>query len=226
VKDKLTLTGRLKNIARPAVLSLVGLGAIMAAQPAVAGQFGVQVINEAGDPVKGASVCVGLPGNYKQFGALFTDANGQAMVEVPNVPFVVTVSKTRFSGIRLSEPARGYNLIKTVTLADGVPGPRCRADSTLASKSSIVIKNIEVLEGTNTTNLRPSVTGQPSHYRVSRTPGFDSSQWRSFNNDIALSASMSNEQEVYLQMRRYEGSNNGWIEARSEVVTVHLPITR
>jgi len=226
VKDKLTLTGRLTNIARPAVLSLVGFGAIMAAQPAAAGQFGVQVINEAGDPVEGASVCVGLPGNYKQFGALFTDANGQAIVEVPNVPFVVTVSKTRFSGIRLSEPARGFNLIKTVTLADGVPGPRCRAGSTLASTSSIVINNIEVLRGKNSTSLRPAVTGQPSHYRVSLTPGVDSSQWRSFDSDIALPASMSSEQEVFVQMRRYEGSDNGWIEARSEVVTVQLPLTR
>ena len=145
-------------------------------------------------------------------------------MDVPNVPIVVTVSKTRFSGIRMSEPARSFNLIKQVTLPEGVPGPRCRAGSTLASESSIIIEKVDVLEGINATNLRPVVTGEPSHYRVSRTPDVTNSRWQSFNSDIALSEGLSGEQEVYLQMRRFEGNSNSWIEARSVIVTVNLPV--
>lgn len=224
MKDKLTLSGRSNRVTKPLAFALMGFGALLTAQSATAAEFGVQVIDESGAPVLGASVCVGLPGNYKQFGAMFTDEDGQAIVEVPNVPIVVTVSKTRFSGIRINEPARRLNLIKQVTLAEGVPGPRCRAGSTLASESSIVIEKVDVLEGANVTSLRPVVTGQPSHYRVSRTPDVTNSRWQSFETDIALSEGLSGEQEVYLQMRRFEGSSKSWIEARSVIVTVNLPV--
>ncbi len=224
MKNKLKVIEQLRAVAKPAVFSLMGVALTLGSQSAVAGTFGVKVVNEAGQPVSGASVCVGLPGNYKQFGALFTDSNGQAIVEVPNMPIVVTVSKTRFSGMRISEPARGFNLIKEVTLAEGVPGPRCRAGSTLASNSSIVIDDIDVLEGVYSTTLRPTVSGEPSHYRVSRNKDFTGANWQPFGNDIALSSRLSDAPSVYLQMRRYEGSSNSWIEARSSVVTVQLPI--
>ena len=82
---------------------LVGAALIAAALGASAGaqaaRFGVRVVDAFGEPVAGASVCVGLEGNYRQFGTAFTDADGLAdMLEVPNVPLVVTVSKTRFAG--------------------------------------------------------------------------------------------------------------------------------
>ena len=72
---------------------LLGLSSLGSAHAA---KFGVRVVDDLGKPVAGASVCIGLEGNYKQFGAMFTGADGNAIVEVPNVPLVVTVSKTRF----------------------------------------------------------------------------------------------------------------------------------
>jgi len=196
------------------------------ANPASAAQFGVRVVNPDGMPVVGASVCFGLPGNYRQFGAVFTDLDGQAVAEVPNVPFVVTVSKTRFSGLRLSEPARGFNLIKQVTLAEGTPGPRCKAGSTLAdaTESSIRIERIQISTDNRTTRLVPEATGEPTEYRIGDTPDFFSAPWKRFDESIQISGSLAEGEKLYLQLRRYEGNDKGWVEARSRTETVFLPV--
>lgn len=228
MKTKKTFRTWANAAAIPAAACSVLVAAMLLSSSANAGKFGVRVVNESGDPVAGASVCVGLPGNYKQFGALFTDSDGQAITDVPNIPFVVTVSKTRFSGTRISEPARGFNLIKQVTLSEGVPGPRCRAGSTVAAANppKIVIGDVNINEGTSSTTLKPAVSGEPDHYRVSTSAEFSDARWLPFDSAIALSSSLSDEPSVFLQMRRFEGSSTGWVEARSRVVTVQLPITR
>ncbi len=63
---------------------------------ASAGMFGVRVVDDSGAPVVGASVCVGLPGNYKQFGALFTDSDGQATTSSNYHPPVTSVDETGY----------------------------------------------------------------------------------------------------------------------------------
>lgn len=209
-------------IAVPAIVSVLALSA-----PVQASTFGVRVVNDSGEPVSGAAVCVGLPGNYKQFGALFTDSDGQAFVEVPNVPLIVTVSKTRFSGTRLSEPARGFNLLKQITLSEGVPGPRCRAGSSMAANPpSIEIGTVEVSGSASSTMLVPSVSGNPSHYRVSTSPEFFDAGWQPYDNSIALGDVFADNTSVYLQMRRFEGNANAWLESLSDVVAVQLTTIR
>lgn len=206
-------------------IKVAALGAsLLFACTASAGQFGVRVVGLDGLPVAGASVCFGLPGNYRQFGAVFTDIDGQAVVEVPNLPFVVTVSKTRFSGVRINEPARGFNLIKQVTLAEGTPGPRCKAGSTLADggESSIHISQVQVLATSRSTSLVPETTGEPTEYRVSSSPEFSTAKWAKFDDSIRIAGPLAQGDRIYLQLRRFEGTNNGWIEARSKTATVFL----
>lgn len=219
---KSTLLMKHRSVSAAAVLAL-GMFATTLAQ---ASTFGVQVIDDRGNPVGGASVCVGLPGNYSQFGALFTDATGQALVEVPNIPFVVTISKTRFSGTRINEPARNFNLTKQVTLAEGVPGPRCKAGSSLAdsNQSSIKITNvlIDTAPGAPTV-LTAQAKGEPTEYRLSATRDFGSIEWSKLEGQIALPTRLASSDQIYLQMRRYESIRNGWVEALSDVVTVYLP---
>ena len=189
--------------------------------------FGVKVVNETGVPVSGASVCFGLPGNYKQFGALFTDSDGQVTAEVPNIPFVVTISKTRFSGMRINEPGRGYNLIKQVTLTEGMPGPRCKAGSTLAESDNSSIKIIETDVAANgrTVLITPLVTGEPTDYRLSESPeSVELANWRTLDTSLEVPANMADLDIVYLQMRRYATTTNGWLEARSSIVPVLLPL--
>ena len=211
-----------------AAVKAVFLGGVCLASlvsTANAAQFGVRVIDETGEPVTGASVCFGLPGSYRQFGAVFTDSDGQAIAEVPNIPIVVTVSKTRFSGIRLNEPGRGFNLIKEITLTEGIPGPRCKAGSTLADyePSSVVVDNVEVVVDNQSKILRPEASGEPTEYRVSSTPDIELSRWEDMKEDILLPSAMASESEVYLQLRRYEGTQTNWLEARSRVFKIYLP---
>lgn len=189
-----------------------------------AATFGVRVLDESGKPVPGASVCFGLQGNHKQFGAVFTDGEGVASVSVPDVPLMVTVSKTRFSGLRVHEPARGFNLIKDVTLVEGVPGPRCRAESALAQSngSPIHIRDIDVAEGVFSTILTANVSGEPTHYRVARDRDFTGASWQRYSSSIPLSDSLADASEIYLQMRRYAGSARASVESRSDITTITL----
>lgn len=208
----------------PMMVPAIVVLAICAATSSVhAGQFGVRVVDQTGEPVAGAAVCVGLEGNYKQFGAVFTDLNGEVpMLEVPNVPLVLTISKTRFTGIRLMEPSRDYNLIKEVRLRNGLPGPRCRAESSLASAPAIRVGNIEVTDSGANTTLTPTVTGDPSHYRVSQSDQFSDTNWERFKRVIALSNALSDQESVYLQLRKIQGTSNSWLESRSEIINVPL----
>lgn len=206
-------------------LSALALAVVVAslAPSAQAAVFGVRVVDDTGAPVAGAAVCVGLEGNYKQFGAMFTDSTGTAKVDVPNVPLLVTVSKDRTAGIRMSEPARGYNLIKQVRLLEGVPGPRCRAGSSLATPGveQILIDNVAVREGVYSTTINTSVRGNPSHYRVSDSEDFGDAKWRRFSATITTS-DYPEAEVLFLQMRRLEGTPKSWLEARSDVIEVRM----
>ncbi len=204
-------------------LTVAGLSASLSANAA---QFGLRVLDQSGMAVSGASVCVGLPGNYKQFGSSFTDAEGLAIIDVPNVPLVVTVSKTRFSGMRISEPARGFTMIKEVVLSEGLPGPRCRAGSTIADGPSLInVEHVDVIASADATSLQLDVTGSPSHYRVSSQSEFYDASWQPYDSRIILPLSLARQGQIFLQMRRYEGNSDSWLEARSSVVEVLLPLS-
>ena len=207
------------------------LAALVCAAPLAplhAATFGVRVVDAAGQPVPGASVCVGLEGNYRQFGALFTDLDGQATVDVPNVPLVVTVSKTRFSGVRRNEPARGFDLIREVRLAEGVPGPRCKAGSTVAEPGHdpILIRDVDVVAGTGAPTVFARVTGAPTHYRIGSDRELADAAWRRFADAITVPGSLADEPSVFLQLRRYQGTPDAWLEARSAITEVELPEVR
>lgn len=214
----------LSSLTNKLVLSMAVLTLSAFVLPAHAAKFGVRVVDDNGVPVAGASVCIGLQGNYKQFGATFTDAQGEVMVEVPNVPLLVTVSKDRFTGMRATEPARSFNLMKQVKLREGIPGPRCRAGSKIAEGPSagIVVTDIAISAGENSTTISPTVDGDPSHYRVSADRDFNDAQWKTFSNQIALAGNLSDSQKVYLQLRKRTGSSKSYLEARSKILTVRL----
>jgi len=215
-----------RRIARIAS-ALAGLCLSAAAASSHAGDFSVRVIDELGVPVAGASVCIGLVGNYTQFGTAFTDLDGNIpAVDVPNLPFVVTISKTRFAGMRVHEPARGFNISKQMTLTTGLPGPRCRADTTLADAPNaprILVRAMDVRSTDGRTTLIPEVLGGPSEYRIGASEEFlASANWNSLGSQIALPLELAQNESVFLQLRRFEGSRNSWLEARSSVITVDL----
>jgi len=180
--------------ARIAKLFLAVLAMTSVALPAHAAKFGIRVVDENDQAIVGAAVCIGLQGNYKQFAATFTDGQGKVMVDVPNVPLLVTVSKDRFTGMRTTEPARSFNLIKQVRLLEGVPGPRCRAGSSMAENTptvpTIVVTDIAVYEKTGSTTLSPTVSGEPNQYRVSNNEEFEGAAWTKYDNQIAVGSTI------------------------------------
>ncbi len=218
-------SSRFGNFKKPLLTAALVVACSMVS-PVQAAKFGVRVVDQNGVPVAGAAVCIGLQGNYKQFAAEFTDTSGNVMVDVPNVPLLVTVSKDRFTGTRTSEPARGFNILKEVKLREGVPGPRCRAGSTLAdiapNPQSITVRDIAVTNGASRTILQPNVTGEPSHYRISANENFDGAGWKRYSNQIALAGELNSSKKVYLQMRKMVGSSKASIETVSDVVTVRI----
>jgi len=210
------------SLLRKVALAVTVIAVSTIAIPAHAAKFGVRVVDANGVPVAGAAVCVGLQGNYKQFGATFTDGQGQVMVDVPNVPLLVTVSKDRFTGLRTLEPARSFNLVKQVKLREGTPGPRCRAGSALAegqpSVPSLLVSEIAVLGNV----LQPVVQGKPSHYRVSDNSDFTGAKWKRYSANIALASNIASADKVYLQLRQRQGTAKAYIESHSDVMTVRL----
>ncbi len=213
-----------KLLALPTIAAL----ALAFSSTANSATFGVRVISDDGTPVSGAAVCIGTHGNYKQFGSFFTSTSGDVMVDVPAVPLVVTISKNRFTGLRMAEPARRFNLVKEVRLLEGVPGPRCRADSAMAEADtglrspSLKINDVSVVEGIYSVFLKPSVDGSPSHYRLSRNSSFDGSRWQAFDDSIDIDESLLGKKDVYFQVRRYKSAAGAAIEAHSNVVKVDL----
>lgn len=195
-----------------------------ASQPAQT--FGVRVIDSRGEPLSGVAVCFGTQGNYKHYGARFTDESGTAVLEIPNVPLVVTISRNRFTGTRLQEPARRYSLIKEVRLQEGVPGPHCKAGSSLADKADVApIRVYDIaIGGTDASRLlRPRLSVTPSHYRISNEPDLAQADWQPYSNEIALSSAQSAQTQLYLQLRNRIGSERSWIESHSDVITIVLP---
>ena len=213
------------------LLPLLTLALGFASANAHAAKFGVRVVGADGLPVAGAAVCVGTHGDYKQFGAFFTSSEGDVIVDVPPVPLVVTVSKSRFSGVRLDEPARRFNLIKTVKLHDGVPGPRCRAGSSLAdsgsnnsgaSSSDLQIAGVSVNDSAFNVAVVPSITGIANSYRMSRSQSMDNAKWRNLSSrSITVDPNLLGS-TVYLQVRRFKQVEGATLEAHSNIVPVNL----
>jgi len=218
-----TTKNKLKTTALPSILSALSLMALVASTPVSAAKYGVKVIDESGQALEGVAVCIGMHGNYGQFGSMVTDASGIAMLEVPNTPFVLTVSKKHIGSVRVNEPARGFNLVKEVTLGQGFTSAACNVEASKNSESSIRISDIQVNDSAFATTLQPQVEGSPTEYRVSKTNTFAGAKWQRFDTTIPLSANLSEEDEVFVQMRRFMGDKKSWIEARSDVVNVKLP---
>ncbi len=189
-----------------------------------AAKFGIRVVTPEGQPIAGAAVCIGTAGDYKKFAALFTSVNGDVQVDVPPVPLVVTVSKTRFAGTRLSEPARDFNLVKTIKLQDGKPGPRCKAGSTYVDASegnNLRISGVSIRDSAFSVQLLPQLNSGANHYRIASSNKLDKLRWRKLSEAIAVDPKLLGG-KVYLQVARIASVKGGRLEAHSNILPVDL----
>ena len=210
-----------RALARAGLFAALALGASGAADAA---RYGVRVVDAAGEPVAGASVCIGIEGSYRRFGAMFTDARGRVeLIDVPAVPLVVTVSRTRFSGLRFSQPARRYDLVREVVLESGVPGPRCKAGSSMvANPPGLDVLRVGITRDRGSVSLQPEVSGEPTHYRLGLPEALEAAPWQRFERSVPLPGELAAADVVHLQMRKREGGSNAWLESLSDVAEVVL----
>ena len=82
-----------------------------------------------------------------------------------------------------------------------------------------------MIETADATSLQLDVSGDPSHYRVSSQSEFGDASWQAYDSRIVLPLSLARQGQIFLQMRRLEGSSESWLEARSTVVEVLLPLS-
>ena len=177
-------------------------------------------------PVVDAAVCVGINGNRQQFGALRTDANGDALFpDVPDVPFVVTASKAQFLGYESQHSATRFDFVIEVVLRTGGLGPVCEAASSTGptSESRLSIQSLAINQGYVATSsrdvtLRAETQGSPTHYRASESPDFAGAEWHEFAGAVKfrLSSGVGNK-TVYYQLRRFSGSGNSSLQSVSEI---------
>ncbi len=215
-----------RNLHKLIGYAVTGLLLTVVASTAQAAKFGVRIVTPEGEPIAGAAVCIGTHGDYKKFGATFTSSDGRVLLDVPPVPLVVTVSKNRFAGLRISEPARHFNLVKVIELRDGLPGPRCKAGSSLAdsgsgSGTSPSIKGVSVKDNAVRVQLVPKVAGGASHYRLSSKRNMEKMSWLNLPDAIPVDTNLLGK-TVYLQVARIARSGQSTIESHSNVYPVNL----
>ena len=198
--------------------------ALMSVSVAHSANFGVVVLDEYGNPMGDARVCLGLPGNRDQFGMYTTSAEGQVMVKnLPNIPMQITVSKYKYQGVEFIQPRHSYNLMRNVTLLLDGEGPKCgdvAANGTLHNYRLDVDK-LEVSLNKGVLFIESKISGDlPTHYRVSSSKEFTGARWKAYEPEIAYYGRSS--EQLYFQVRRFSGKRGAWLEARSKVATVYL----
>lgn len=219
-KKVLRIKRRLPSLA---LLTSLAIG-LLAISRAEAADFGVRVMDEHGQPLQDAAVCLGTTGKHDQFGVYMTGDNGVVVVkDLPAVELKVTVSRSGYQGIEMVEPVRSWNLIKGVTLLEDGLGPRCDTSALLEeeiSNTSLAVRALYASDQGGQYLIESEIDGAPSHYRVSAKADFSDARWLPYSRSFTYSVGAA--EALYYQVRRVAGNQTSWLEARSAVVTLQV----
>lgn len=217
------------------VLTGIGLTSVFATA-ALAGPLpdvGVTVVDRTtGQPLAGASVCLGTSADQNQFGAHLTDANGTVVFnEIPRTELILTVSKPQYMGYTRDDVASESNRILAVSLHTGGLGPVCEGAVALAPEAeveeafSFAVRSFRINKGDKETadrsvELSAKVAGQATHYRASEHADFHGAAWRSFDapREFELSRG-AGDKTVYFQVRRHMEIDGAVLQSLSNVST-------
>lgn len=189
-------------------------------------------------PLKGMAVCLGTPGNTNQFGATRTDARGNVEFSntLPNTPVILTVSGSQHKGLQRVLPAglakSNTDLVRTIDLPRGGLGPVCNAPPAMivikpvsSKHNGLKVAGLVVDRGHTTTNsrsvvLNPSISGQPTHYRISEDPEFKDADWLMYQKTPLFTLSNGEgRKRVYFQVRKASESGDSSVQTTSNVVS-------
>lgn len=209
------------------VFCLASLTALITMSRADAASFGVRVIDEQGQPLAGAAVCIGTAANPGQFGAFMTAADGSARIDnAPAVPLRITVSKEAFQGVHFEEPIRNWNLMTDVTLLRDGEGPVCdisgHADAQAADSERLKISYLNAFKSRAGYTIESDIQGAPTHYRVSHRKDFAGAKWQPYQKAVTYRGAAKD--ALYFQVKRFSGNTGSWLEARSAVADIAIGV--
>jgi hypothetical protein len=204
----------------------------------MAAELKVRVVDQrTGEPLHRAAVCLGTDADKEQFGAKRTASDGvAAFSDVPEIPLVLTVSKSPFRGYQSRPRAMSFNRTIMVPMPIGGLGPVCMAAAADADApgraNSLSVSGFRINQDERQTTS-PKVTmsfgifGTPTHYRASENPNFVGADWVPFQSSPSFQLSPgAGEKTLYFQVRRYSKVAGASMEALSEVVSDAILVTR
>ncbi len=219
---------------RVARLGLVSLMCTVVSASSWANELSVRVSKQGTSQlIKSAAVCLGTPADHAQFGTVLTGAGGDVRFsQVPaSTPLVLTVSKAGFQGRRIViEP---YRTDRTVflSLPAGAGGPACGRPEPVAApvaSNLLGVDEFQINDGAVETNERDvvlsySVTGSPTHYRVSESRNFAAAAWVPFQSPVQYRLSPgAGMKTVYFQLRRTHSQTGASIQGESNVASSRI----
>jgi hypothetical protein len=186
----------------------------------------VRVLNKStGQPLEGASACLGTSADPVQLGARRTGPDGKAAFQdVPGAPLSLIVSKSGYRSERKSVSGGPYDQEQTVLLAKGGGGGySCEAGAVVSRDAgpppSFVLDRGAGVTTDRTVSLDFSSEGA-TDYRASESSTFGDAEWRAIEGTPRFELSAGpGRKTVYLQLRRYREAEGARLETRSEILS-------
>ncbi len=194
------------------------------------------------DPVQDATVCLGIPANFTQFGVGLTDATGTVQfAKSPAANLVLTVSKSGYKGrqIALDRAQRDRGLL--LTLPAGGGGPRCVEAILVAGLASVSqpsstgfipsIADFRINGGqtetpSRTVTLTYALTGNASHYRASERSDFKTAEWQPLASEVRYDLTGgSGLRTVYFQVTKLTSVEGAELRSLSDVTVDTILLT-
>lgn len=198
------------------------LAGLIGASRAEAADFGVRVVDEYGQPIAGAAVCLGTAAQVDQFGTYVTSPDGHVLLnDAPRTALNIVVSKKDYQGVRFMEPLRSYNMVTEVTLLLDGEGPVCHSPELAQQeeeKRHLSIANLYASKNGSVYTIQSDIDGQPSHYRISTRKDFKDAKWLPYNKRVKFWGQTDG--DLFYQVKRFTGGKTGWLEARSHVASI------
>lgn len=198
------------------------LAGLIGASRAEAADFGVRVVDEYGQPLAGAAVCLGTAAQVDQFGTFVTSPDGHVLLnDAPRVPLNIVVSKKDYQGVRFVEPVRTFNMLTEVTLLLDGEGPVCHSPELAQQeedKRHLSIANLFASKNGSVYTIQSEIDGEPSHYRISTRKDFKDAKWLPYNKRVKFWGQTDG--DLFYQVKRFSGGKKGWLEARSHVANI------
>jgi hypothetical protein len=176
--------------------------------------------------VEGAVVCVGTTANPAQFGAQYSDLDGQArFAGIPHTPVVITVAKPRFRSHRNALSAQQSDRLVVVSLASGGGGPTCpqprETGQWPGTYGELRVGDLEIEpRGARSVMLSAAVRGQPTQYRASERADFSDAEWQPYADNLRFSLSPGKQPKtIYFQVGRHRAIDGASLQSVSNVIS-------